>query len=135
MPRLFRESPLNGIWEGSGNVAALDLMRVLAREPEAVDAFFTEVAEARGADSRLDDAADRLRKTLASAGQAEARRLAEEMTLVLQGSLLVRHAPAAVADAFCASRLCGDWGRAFGTLPSGLDLDAVIDRGRLAGPA
>lgn len=130
MPRLFRESPLNGIWEGSGNVAALDVLRVMAREPDAVDAFLAEVAEARGADPRLDDAADRLRKSMTTATEGEARRLAEEMTLVLQGSLLVRHAPPAVADAFCASRLSGDWGRAFGTLPSGVDLDAIIERAR-----
>lgn len=115
MPRLFRESPLNGIWEGSGNVAALDLMRVMAREPEAVEAFFAEVALAQ--DRRVADAAERVLKRLAAAGEADARRVAEEMTLVLQASLLVRHAPAAVADAFCASRLAGDWGRALGTLP------------------
>jgi putative acyl-CoA dehydrogenase len=132
MPRLFRESPLNGIWEGSGNVAALDVLRALSREPEAAEAYLAEVGKARGADPRLDDAADRLRKLLASPTEADARRIAEEMTLVLQGSLLVRHAPPAVADAFCASRLSGDWGRAFGTLPSGVDLDAIIERGRTA---
>ncbi len=130
MPRLFRESPLNGIWEGSGNVAALDVLRALSREPDAAEAYLAEVGKARGADPRLDDAADRLRKLLASPAEADARRIAEEMTLVLQGSLLVRHAPPAVADAFCASRLSGDWGRAFGTLPSGVDLDAIIERGR-----
>ncbi|WP_307832668.1 isovaleryl-CoA dehydrogenase [Planomonospora sp. ID91781] len=130
LPRLFRESPLNGIWEGSGNVAALDVLRALGREPEALEAFLGEVALAAGADRRLDDAADRLRKSLSDPADIEsrARRLAEDMALVLQGSLLVRHAPAAVADAFCASRLSGEGGRAFGTLPSGLDLDAVIDR-------
>ncbi|MBP2705659.1 acyl-CoA dehydrogenase family protein [Microbispora sp. RL4-1S] len=126
MPRLFRESPLNGIWEGSGNVAALDLMRVLTREPDAVNAFFAEVALA--GDRRVADAAERVLKRLASAGEADARRVAEEMTLALQASLLVRHAPPAVADAFCASRLSGDWGRSFGTLPAGVDLEAVIER-------
>ncbi|MEW9530320.1 isovaleryl-CoA dehydrogenase [Microbispora sp. NPDC049125] len=126
MPRLFRESPLNGIWEGSGNVAALDLMRVLSREPDAVDAFFAEVALAE--DGRVAEAAERLLKALASAGPSDARRIAEQMAIVLQASLLVRHAPAAVADTFCATRLSGDWGRAFGTLPAGLDLDAIIDR-------
>jgi putative acyl-CoA dehydrogenase len=128
MPRLFRESPLNGIWEGSGNVAALDLMRALAKDSEAAEAYFYEVALA--GDRRVADAAERVRKTLAAAGEADARRLAEEMAVTLQASLLVRHAPAAVADAFCASRLAGDWGRAFGTLPNGLDLDAVIERAR-----
>ncbi|MFF0308316.1 isovaleryl-CoA dehydrogenase [Streptosporangium sp. NPDC004379] len=130
MPRLFRESPLNGIWEGSGNVAALDVLRALRREPDALDAFLAEVALAAGADRRLDEAAGRLGKTLADPEEAElrARAVAEDMALVLQGSLLVRHAPAAVADAFCASRLAGEGGRAFGTLPAGLDLDAIIDR-------
>ncbi|MGV9327782.1 isovaleryl-CoA dehydrogenase [Streptosporangium sandarakinum] len=130
MPRLFRESPLNGIWEGSGNVAALDVLRALRREPEALDAFLAEVALAAGADRRLDEAAERLGKTLADPAEAElrARAVAEDMALVLQGSLLVRHAPAAVADAFCASRLAGGGGRAFGTLPAGLDLDAIIER-------
>ncbi|GAA2871439.1 acyl-CoA dehydrogenase family protein [Streptosporangium fragile] len=131
MPRLFRESPLNGIWEGSGNIAALDVLRVLGREPEAQEAFFAEVSLAAGADRRLDEAADRLRKSLGDTADAEARarRIAEDMALVLQGSLLVRLAPPAVADAFCASRLSGDSGGALGTLPSGLDLDALIARG------
>ncbi|MCG5214001.1 isovaleryl-CoA dehydrogenase [Streptosporangium sp. KLBMP 9127] len=134
MPRLFRESPLNGIWEGSGNVAALDVLRVLSREPDALEAFFAEVAQAAGADRRLDDAADRLRKSLSDLDDLEgrARRVAEDMALVLQGSLLVRLAPAAVADAFCASRLTGEGGRAFGTLPSGLDLDTLIARAATA---
>ena len=126
MPRLFRDSPLNGIWEGSGNVAALDLVRALTKEPEGLEAFFAEVALTD--DRRVGDAAERARKTLASAGEGDARRLAEELTLILQASLLVRHAPAAVADAFCASRLAGEWGRAFGTLPSGLDLEAIVER-------
>ena len=130
MPRLFRESPLNSIWEGSGNVAALDVLRALGREPEAQEAFFAEVSLAAGADRRLDDAADRLRKSLGDVTDIEvrARRIAEDMALVLQGSLLVRFAPPAVADAFCVSRLTGESGRAFGTLPPGLDLDALIDR-------
>ncbi|ADG88961.1 isovaleryl-CoA dehydrogenase [Thermobispora bispora] len=126
MPRLLRESPVNSVWEGSGNVAALDVLRVLARQPEAVEAFFAEVALA--GDARITKAADRLRALLASATEADARRIAEEMTLLLQASLLVRHAPAAVADAFCATRLSGEWGRAFGTLPSGLDLEAILER-------
>ncbi|GAA3087952.1 isovaleryl-CoA dehydrogenase [Streptosporangium carneum] len=130
MPRLLRESPLNGIWEGSGNVAALDVLRALGREPETLEAFFAEVALAAGADRRLDDAAERLRASLGDPADLEtrARRIAEDMALVLQGSLLVRLAPPAVADAFCASRLSGEAGRAFGTLPPGLDLDAVVER-------
>ncbi len=130
MPRLFRESPLNGIWEGSGNVAALDVLRAMAKEPETVEAFFTEIDAAAGADPRLDQAVRDLRAALADLGSLElrARRLVERMALVLQGSLLVRHGHPAVADAFCATRLSGDWGAAFGTLPPGLDLGPIIDR-------
>ena len=130
MPRLYREAPVNSIWEGSGNVQALDVVRVLTREPQAVQAFFAEVDLARGADARLDAAVDGLRVGLADHDELElrARRLVERLALVLQGSLLVRHAPAAVADAFCASRLGGDWGYAFGTLPRGTDTGAILAR-------
>jgi putative acyl-CoA dehydrogenase len=128
LPRLYREAPLNSIWEGSGNVNALDVLRALAREPATVDAFFAEVELASGADPRLDAAVDRARKALAEADEAGARRLVEALALVLQGSLLVRHAPTAVADAFCATRLDGDWGHAFGTLPGGLDSAAIAIR-------
>ncbi|MDH2424225.1 isovaleryl-CoA dehydrogenase [Sphaerisporangium sp. TRM90804] len=130
MPRLFRESPLNGIWEGSGNVAALDLVRSVVKEPHAVEAFFEEVDLAAGADPHLDAAVDRAKKSLADTATLEcrARRLAEDLTLLLQASLLVRYSPAAVADAFCASRLTPDRGHAFGTLPTGLDLDPIIER-------
>lgn len=130
MPRLLRESPLNSIWEGAGNVQALDVLRALQREPGAVDAYLTEVGAARGADHRLDAAVKDLLTELADLDGIEyrARRLVERMALVLQGALLVRWAPAAVADAFCASRLGGDWGSAFGTLPRGLDLAGIADR-------
>jgi putative acyl-CoA dehydrogenase len=133
MPRLLREAPLNSIWEGSGNVQALDVLRAVQREPEALNAFLTELGQARGADHRLDGA---VKDMLAELGDLEgvegrARRLVERMALVLQGSLLVRWAPAPVADAFCASRLGGDWGAAFGTLPGGLDLEPVVDRARV----
>ncbi|MEU2511384.1 acyl-CoA dehydrogenase family protein [Streptomyces syringium] len=133
MPRLYREAPLLSIWEGSGNVAALDVLRALAKEPAGLDAYFAEVDAAAGADARLDAAAARLRELLGSLSdphraQLLARRLAEQLTLVLQGSLLVRHSTPAVADAFCASRLGGEWGHAFGTLPTGTDLGPIIDR-------
>ncbi|MEW1720126.1 acyl-CoA dehydrogenase family protein [Streptomyces sp. NPDC093109] len=132
LPRLLRESPLNSIWEGSGNVQALDVLRALQREPAALNAFLQEVGAARGADHRLDNAIKGLLTELAdlSGIEARARRLVERMALVLQGSLLVRWAPPEVADAFCASRLGGDWGAAFGTLPHTLDLAAVVDRAR-----
>ncbi|WP_282793039.1 acyl-CoA dehydrogenase family protein [Streptomyces sp. CC224B] len=130
MPRLLRESPLNSIWEGSGNVQALDVLRALQREPLALNAFLEEVGAARGADHRLDAAIKDLLTELAdlAGAEARARRFVERMALVLQGSLLVRYAPPQVADAFCASRLGGDWGAAFGTLPHSLDLGAVVDR-------
>ncbi|MEE1756582.1 acyl-CoA dehydrogenase family protein [Streptomyces sp. SP18CS02] len=132
MPRLLRESPLNSIWEGSGNVQALDVLRALQREPQALDAFLREVGEARGADHRLDGAIKALLTELADLDgiEARARRVVERMALVLQGSLLVRWAPPEVADAFCASRLGGDHGSAFGTLPHTLDLGSVVERAR-----
>lgn len=130
MPRLFRESPLMSIWEGSGNVAALDSLRALMKQPDSIEAYFTEVGLAAGADSRLDDATARVGKELADRSDMEyrARRVVELMALVLQGSLLVRHGDPAVADAFCASRLGEDWGGAFGTLPTGVDTAAVLAR-------
>ena len=130
IPRLYRESPLMSIWEGSGNVAALDSLRALVKQPDSVEAYFTEVGHAAGADSRLDDAVSRLGKELADRSDIEyrARRVVELMALVLQGSLLVRHGDPAVADAFCASRLGEDWGGAFGTLPTGVDTAAVLAR-------
>ncbi|WP_310719817.1 acyl-CoA dehydrogenase family protein [Streptomyces lydicus] len=135
MPRLYREAPLLSIWEGSGNVAALDVLRALEREPAALDAYFAEVESAAGADRRLDAAVAGLRKALGALANPEraqlmARSLAERMALVLQASLLVRHSHPAVADAFCASRLDGEWGNAFGTLPPGVDLTAVLERAR-----
>src|SRR5690606_28788055 len=110
MPRLFRESPLSSIWEGSGNVAALDTLRAMAKQPDSVDALFAELDAASGVDGRLDEAIAGVRKELADTSDVEyrARRLVERIALVLQGSLLVRHGDEAVADAFCASRLAGD---------------------------
>ncbi|MFF7896159.1 acyl-CoA dehydrogenase family protein [Streptomyces sp. NPDC007907] len=132
MPRLVRESPLNSIWEGAGNVQALDVLRALQREPGALDAYLREVGQARGADHRLDGAIKSLLTELADLEGVEgrARRLAERLALVLQGSLLVRFAPPQVADAFCAGRLGGDGGAAFGTLPHTLDLASVVERAR-----
>ncbi|MEU6215646.1 acyl-CoA dehydrogenase family protein [Streptomyces sp. NPDC047023] len=135
LPRLLRESPLNSIWEGSGNVQALDVLRALQREPQALNAFLQEVGQSRGADHRLDSAIKDLLTDLADLEgiEARARRVVERMALVLQGSLLVRWAPPEVADAFCASRLGGDWGTAFGTLPNLPALGAVVERARISG--
>lgn len=132
MPRLVRESPLNSIWEGAGNVQALDVVRALQREPAALDAYLREVGQARGADHRLDGAIKALLTDLADLDgiEARARRLTERLALVLQGSLLVRFAPPEMADAFCASRLGNDGGAAFGTLPHTLDLTAIVERSR-----
>ncbi len=132
LPRLFRQSPLNGVWEGSGNVICLDVLRALVKAPQALDAYWTEVELAAGADTRLDAAAKQLRADLGDVGDIElrARNLVERLALVVQGSLLVRHSPAAVADAFCASRFGDGSGRAFGQLPAGLDLASIIDRAR-----
>ncbi|WAZ24908.1 acyl-CoA dehydrogenase family protein [Streptomyces cinnabarinus] len=136
LPRLVRESPLNSVWEGAGNVQALDVLRALRREPESLNACLQEIGRARGADHRLDGAIKGLLTELADLEGVEgrARRLTERLALVLQGSLLVRFAPSEVADAFCASRLGGDSGAAFGTLPPTLALGAVVDRARALGP-
>jgi putative acyl-CoA dehydrogenase len=129
MPRLYREAPLGSIWEGSGNVAALDVLRVLARSPACADALFDELSLAAGADHRLDSAVLELKDQLAGQpGEPLARRVAERISLTLQAALLVRHGHPAVADAFCASRLGGDWGHAYGTLPAGVDVGAIIER-------
>ena len=127
LPRLYRDAPLNSIWEGSGNVQALDVLRTLQREPESLDALLAEVT---GADRRIDDAAKDLARMLAGTKdpESQARRLVERMALVLQASLLVRHAPAEVADAFCATRLAGDWGHTFGTLPENAAAEKIVER-------
>ncbi|TMC72807.1 MAG: isovaleryl-CoA dehydrogenase [Chloroflexi bacterium] len=134
MPRLYREAPLNSIWEGSGNVNALDVLRAMDREPESVSAFMGEVEQARGSDPRLDRSIDQLKKELTNGAGAEAgaRRLVERMAIVLEGSLLVRHGDPQVAEAFAASRLGGDWGHSFGTLPKGLHLASIVQRHRPA---
>ena len=130
LPRLLRESPLNSIWEGSGNVNALDVLRALAREPEALPAFWDELAVAAGADRRFDAFVGSLRAELAGPADIEvrARRIVEQLALAWQAALLLRGAPAAVADAFCASRLAGDSGLCFGTLPPGSDFGTILER-------
>ncbi len=132
MPRLFRESPLNGIWEGSGNVICLDVLRAMAREPQALEAFLDELSSTAGADERLDAAVARVRAELGDVVgiEARARRVVEAMALAFQGSLLVRHGHPAVAEAFLASRLRGDEGLALGTLPAGVDVGTIIERAR-----
>jgi putative acyl-CoA dehydrogenase len=133
LPRLYREAPLNSLWEGAGNINSLDVLRVLARQPESLEVLLAEVAPARAAEPRLDRAAAAVERELAAAPdpvglQAGARRLVERLGALLQGALLVRFGHPAVADAFCASRLAGDHGAALGTLPPGLDLAAIVER-------
>ncbi|MDQ3874220.1 MAG: isovaleryl-CoA dehydrogenase [Actinomycetota bacterium] len=132
MPRLYRQQPLLSIWEGSGNVICLDVLRAVRRTPEALDAFLSECRQAAGAERRLDDWVDALERELRQHDELEtrARRLVERMGLALQASLLVRYGDGAVADAFCASRLAADRGLAYGTLPHRADADAIIERHR-----
>ena len=141
LPRIYREAPLNSIWEGSGNVTALDVLRALARTEGAAEALLAELGAAAGADASLDAAVADLKRHVAALAsvtsleaQHEARALAGRIAVALAAALLVRHAPAPVADAYCASRLqltahAGP-GAPFGTLPAGLDLTAIIDRAR-----
>jgi putative acyl-CoA dehydrogenase len=130
LARLYREAPLNSIWEGSGNVQCLDVLRAIQKSPESLRALLSEIREARGGDHRLDLYVNALQAQLERKEDLElrARRLVERLALALQGSLLVRHAPPEVADAFCASRLSEDGGRAFGTLPAGTDFKAILRR-------
>jgi putative acyl-CoA dehydrogenase len=130
MPRLYREAPVNSIWEGSGNVMCLDVLRAMYREEAAIPAFLAELEAAGGANAALDAAIGGLKDELARPEDLElrARSITEMMAVALQAALLVRHAPAAVADAFCASRLGPRWTGAYGALPTGVDFDAIIDR-------
>ncbi|MGW0892396.1 isovaleryl-CoA dehydrogenase [Saccharopolyspora sp. NPDC002578] len=127
LPRLYREAPLMSIWEGSGNVTALDVLRALEKQPESAAALLAELDTARGGDARYDEALARLRAELAAPSPVRARRLAELIALTLQAALLRRHAPNEVADAFVATRLVPDVGRSFGTAADGLGLD-LLDR-------
>ena len=131
MPQIYRDIQIGSVWEGSGNVSALDVLRAAAQEPEGLSAFLDECELALGADPRLDEHLLELRSALGATARKElalgARRLVEDLGVALQASLLVRHAPREVADGFCASRL-GGGGKAFGTLPAGLDLEAIVER-------
>ncbi|MBD0282488.1 MAG: acyl-CoA dehydrogenase family protein [Thermoleophilaceae bacterium] len=132
MPRLLRDSPLNSIWEGSGNVAALDVLRAMVKEPEGLPAFLAECELARGGNTLLDAHLDRLPAAVEDP-EFEARRVVEDLALALAASLLLRHAPPAVSDAFCAGRL-GEGGRVFGTLPPSVDAAPIVERALMAAP-
>ena len=132
MPRLYREAPLNSIWEGSGNVNCLDVLRAMRKEPRVVEAFFAEVTPSGQSNQHLQRAIDTLHHELQDSANIEyrARHLVEQMALILQGALLLRDGSSAVAEAFCRSRLGGNWGKAFGTLPVNVDVNAIIERAR-----
>jgi putative acyl-CoA dehydrogenase len=132
LPRMYREAPVNSIWEGSGNVICLDVLRALAKEPDCVPALMAELGHARGGDRQLDAYVDRLARELSDPTDAETkgRIIVERMALALQGSLMVRHGHRAVASAFLQSRIGGEHGAAFGTLPVGIDASAIIERAR-----
>jgi putative acyl-CoA dehydrogenase len=133
MPRLYREAPLASIWEGSGNVMSLDVLRALVRTPRSLEVFMHEVRQSEGADARLDTHVSKLESQFSDPATLEsrARRVVEAMALALQGSLLVRYGDPAVADAFCASRLGGDGGFEYGTLPAGCDFETIVARNRV----
>jgi putative acyl-CoA dehydrogenase len=133
MPRLYREAPLASIWEGSGNVMSLDVLRALMRSPRSLEVYFDEVEQVSGADARLDKRVAKLKGQFSDPTTLEsrARRVVESMALCLQGSLLVRSGAPAVADAFCASRLSDDGGLEYGTLPAGVDFEGIIARSRV----
>jgi putative acyl-CoA dehydrogenase len=130
LPRYYREAPLNAIWEGTSNMMVLDVQRVLTREPKASEPLLDELRAAAAAEPRLTGAIARIEKMISTPGSA-GRRLVSDIALAMQAALLVTHAPAAVADAFCASRLDGDWAPTFGTLPAGTDVAAIIEFARL----
>jgi putative acyl-CoA dehydrogenase len=135
LARLYREAPVNGIWEGSGNVISLDVLRSIQKEPACVDAFFAEIVDEAAGEPRLARLVDALKAELADAGTLEvrARRIVEEMAVAVQAALMARHAAPAAADAFIATRLEGDWGACFGTLPARIDCGYLLDRARPRG--
>ncbi|WP_297796457.1 acyl-CoA dehydrogenase family protein [Mycobacterium sp.] len=135
MPRLYREAPLMGIWEGSGNVSALDTLRAMATRPECIEVLFDEIADSAGQDPRLGNHVGRLRADLANLETIayRGRKVAEDICLALQGSLLVRYGHPAVAEAFLTTRLDRQCGGAFGTMPDGLDLAPILERALVKG--
>lgn len=135
LPRLYREAPLMGIWEGSGNVSALDTLRAMTTRPESVEVLFDDLGQAAGSDPRLDAHIAGLKQQLGELETIEfrARKVAEDIALAMQGALLVRHGHPAVAEAFLATRLAGQWGGAYGTLPAGLDVAPILERALVKG--
>jgi putative acyl-CoA dehydrogenase len=131
MPRLYREVPVNSIWEGAGNIMCLDVLRALERMPNAAELLLREVAESAQADKRLHIAVSRLERTLRAAdwkNESQARTVVRDLVLTMQAALVSRHAPPPVAEAFCASRLGDEPGGTLGLLPPGIDCRAIVER-------
>jgi putative acyl-CoA dehydrogenase len=131
MPRLFKQSPLNSIWEGSGNVMCLDTLRAMARHPKSIDVLTAEITPALGMNRSFDAFVGTLQKGLSNPQDIEirSRELTQGIALGVQGALLLRHAPTPVAEAFCASRLApGHWGATFGTLAANTDFATILQR-------
>jgi putative acyl-CoA dehydrogenase len=131
LPRIYRELPVNSIWEGAGNIMCLDVLRALDRTPGAAELLLQGLTDAARADKRLHAVVARLQRQLAGSAKADesqARAITRDLALAHQGALLLRHSPAAIADAFCASRLGDEPGGTFGLLPPGTDLRAIVDR-------
>lgn len=139
LPRLYREAPLYSIWEGSGNVICLDILRALRREPETAEALVSELRSTSGSDSKLRSYVAEIENDLQAVlktsakngdrqpdGESQARRLAERLALALEACLMVRHGEPAIAEAFLASRLAGDHGQAYGTLPPWVDVEPIL---------
>ena len=132
MPRLFRESPVNAIWEGSGNVQCLDVLRAMSRTPQTLDAYFAEVGGAKGGNAMFDRHIAALKNDMRETSDFEsrARNLVDRLAVGLQASVLVQHAPDFVADAFCASRMESQGAHQYGALPKTVDFGAIIGRAR-----
>jgi len=132
LSRLYRDVPLNSLWEGAGNVQCLDVLRAMHKDPDSISIFFREIGTAMGVHHRFDRFVTRLETELRDTSQAETRgrRLVEGLALALQGALLLQHAPPVVAEAFCTARLGDDHRHSFGTLPGGADFEAIIERAR-----
>lgn len=132
--RIYREMPVNAIWEGSGNVMCLDVLRALGREPQALEIVFAELDKARGVSTAYDGALEALKDAFTDMGSLEARsrQIVEQMAKVAAASILLQHAPSAVSDAYCQTRLGRDWGDVYGTLPTGADVRAIVERARVA---
>ncbi|MGH8471505.1 MAG: acyl-CoA dehydrogenase family protein, partial [Gammaproteobacteria bacterium] len=132
LARLYRDVPLNSLWEGAGNVQCLDVLRAMHKDPDSISIFFAEIRAAMGVHHQFDRFVTRLETEIRDTSQAEtrARRLVEGLALALQGALLLQHAPSVVAEAFCTVRLGDDHRNSFGTLPGGTDFEAIIERAR-----